>query len=587
MDEPATSPDELHLCVFEADVDAHPRAALARALNYCMSQRRTTATQKRYDGMLYGPGADEATLRAVRCPQISSVDQLVAWAGADLAPEARAHTIKSARSLLALGVHPSPPIELLLEACPESQLDSAIAAVDEPLGIAPPPWVARALDGQPEPRLALATRVQASRRRPVQWARAFARHRAQFRKDVTVEFQLDAKKIEPVREAIEMLSSSALFGLQLHAHQRSTSIEPLVDSLPEGLRLLGVSDPSRDGLLALRRCSALRSVRDLRVMSSEPVDGALDDLGLAFERLQRLDVMIFARGDASVLKRLCSSGRLGALEELRLYGSRVADADLAALAEAAPDGTLRKLELADVSLSPEGASRLGRLAAFAGVESLSVRASSDWQESAAIDFVRSCRMGSLAHFEWTDFRIAPEQARSVVTALSANASFAGLRALNLTQLSDAALYAMAASGPLARLERLELATIAASDDAMLAMLRSPWLERVRSLSISASMSEPVALAICAAPSLAQVEALQIAPRQLTASFATALRDASFARSLRRLTVFSSMATEDTAAALCHERLRAQLQRLTLTRKAFSPDAQWALKRAYGPAVNLI
>jgi hypothetical protein len=585
---PPTSPDELHLCVFESNVDAHPRAALARSLTHCMSQRLTTATQKRYDGLLYGPGADLDALRAVRCAKIASVDQLLAWAGADLSADQRAHTIKSLGQMRSHTGYATPSIELVLEACPEAALAAAIAAVDAPLGPAPPPWVARALDGLDEPRLALSTSVSASRRSPVEWTRAFTRRRAQFRRDVSVDFHLDANKLELIREAIELLSASEIHGVQLSAHHRKASIEPLVDSLPEGLRRFDVGEPSIAGMQALKRCSALRSVRDLGITTTSVLDDALDDFGVAFEQLESLRYASFAPGSVGALRRLCATGRLVALAHLRMYGSTISDADIDALAAATPASTLRTLELTHAAITAKGAAQLAADRAFSKVESLSVRPAYDQRASSmAIEFVRACQLRSLSSFEWDDFKLSPEQARSIIAEVTTNASFAQLRSLKLTQLGDAALDTLAAASPAPKLARVELSTVPVSDRALIAALRSSWLTNVRSLSLSASMTEPALLALCSSPALSGLESLQLAPRQLTARFASALREASFARSLRQLTLFSGAADDDAAAVLCDEALQTQLWRLTLTRKVFAPDARWALERAYGPALNLI
>lgn len=589
---PAAFADEgLHESALVLGADSHPRFELACDVLRAMGFKPTVTKQRRHDVILYGPSVEEATLRAINAKNAYTVEQLLHWIGADGPIERLARKLAEAVDARKRGAYARPSVEAILEAWPEESVAEAVRSVDLELAFVSNPSMRRVLRGQRDPRATLAERAKVNRAAPRDWVRTFLPHRAALRRELTLDFSAHHDRIEPLREAIELLHGCPLHGIALGQRSKpgSPSLGALVDSLPEGLRSLELSALQPNELQAFADASALRTVEQLSASSTASISGAIARFARSFEQLRTAKLLSFG-GDDEIIPALCGTNRVRSLERLKIYRSAISDAHLSMLAAACPRQSLRELDLNSVNLSPAGAATLATHPSFANVESLTLVADAKESQFGAnlLRFASECTMKSLRTLCWTSYAINAANSASFVAAVDGNPAFASLRTLTIRLVgSDAWREFERVRSPI-ELEALQLDS---SDPSVLArgdFWRSPWLSALKSLQFSGGYSSGALVTpdtMAEAPE--SLRSLSISGLPLSPVLIEALTRAPFASNLRDFSYFGADYAEGTIAALCSSPFVETLNVLALSARPISVDDQWRLRRAFGPALWLV
>jgi len=257
--------DGLHESALILGAESHPRFELACEVLRAMGYKITTTKQRRHDVLLHGPAVDPATLREINAKNAYTVEQLLRWIGADGPIDRLARKLAESIDACKRGTYARPSIEAILEAWPDESVDEAVRSVDVELAVVSNPSMRRVLRGQRDPRATLGERAKVNRAAPRDWVRAFLPQRAALRRELTLDFTAHHDRIEPLREAIELLHGCPLHGLALGQRSKpgSPSLGALVDSLPEGLHSLEFSSLQPNEFEAFTDASALRTVEHL------------------------------------------------------------------------------------------------------------------------------------------------------------------------------------------------------------------------------------------------------------------------------------------------------------------------------------
>lgn len=588
---PTAFADEgLHESALVLGADSHPRFELAQSLLQTLGYKLTYKKQRRHEVLLHSLDVDDATLRAINSKNAYTVEQLFAWVGVDAPVERRKSQLRSCVETFRQRNYVRPSIEAQLEAWPDAQLDEAIATIDVVLRDVPNPWMQRALSGERDPRTKLCSRARVSRRAPREWVSAFVHNRSAFRRELTLELHSHPERIEPLREAIELLHGCPLHGLSIiQKDGRGASAAQLVDSLPEGLRSLDLYSVREGELDAFVDASSLRSVEELRVSSSTAFDPAFAKLNRAFEQLRSVELHAFKHND-TLVQTLCATRRIGALEKLAISRVAINDAALEALCEACPNGSLRSLELSALDASDDGVARFVTDPCTRNIEHLKIDPLwvSGRTDSAAPRFARESRMSELRSLHWRNFGISKDESLAVVNAMNNNSAFARLQSLTIRLIgADAGLALARATAPIA-LGHLELDM---GDGALLAndqLWRCPWFATLDSLQISGGFygeQNPQYDAMLAA--LPRLRSLVLSMATLDVGTVRSLASARFERPLRRLSCFASNYAPGVIEALCDSALVESLSELTLSSSGINEDDRWRLRRTFGPALWLV
>jgi hypothetical protein len=583
--------DGLHASALILGAEQHPRFELACEVLRAMGYKLTTTKQRRHELVLYGPAIDDATLRAVNAKNAYTIDQLFRWIGVDGEGDRLSRMLAQSIDARKRGSYARPTIEALLEAWPSDSIEQVVRTIDVDCGLIPNPSMRRILRGQSDPRVRLYSRAKVSRAFPREWVSAFLPRRGEFRKELTLDFNAYHDRIEPLREAIELLHGCPLHGLALAQRTKpgSPSLGAVVDSLPEGLRALELSSLLHNELDAFVDASALRTVEHLSASTQTRLSPSIARFARSFEQLRSLSLSSMS-GDDALIAAVCGTGRVGSLERLKICRSAINDLHIKLLAEACPKRSLRELDLTGVMLSAEGAAMLSSHPSFANLESLTLvpdpRQGQNGED--LVRFASASALTALRSLNWECASINASNSVAFVQAIDRNPAFAKLESLALRLVGDEARRVFEGVSSPIQLATLQLhcnsSVLLARGD----FWRSPWLSSLKSLQIIGgySFGETVTPdSMAEAP--ASLRSLTFLGLAFSPALVEALSRAPFANNLRELNYFGAEYTNGAIAALCSSPLVETLHSISLAARSISADDQWRLRRAFGPALSLI
>ncbi|MFO0558689.1 MAG: hypothetical protein U0269_11800 [Polyangiales bacterium] len=583
--------DGLHESALILGAESHPRFELACEVLRAMGYKLTTTKQRRHELVVFGPAIDDATLRAIPAKNAYTVDQLFRWIGADGSGDRLSRKLAETIDARKRGSYARPTIEALLEAWPSDSIEKVVRTIDVDGSVVPNPSMRRILRGQSDPRAGLCSRVKVSRAFPREWVSAFLPRRGEFRKELTLDFNAHHDRIEPLREAIELLHGCPLHGLALgqRAKPGSPSLGAVVDSLPEGLRALELSALQPNDLEAFVDVSALRTVEHLSASAEAPISGSIAKFARSFELLRSLSLLSFS-GDDALIAALCGTGRIGSLERLKIYRSAINDPHIKLLADACPRRSLRELDLNAVMLSTEGAAMLSSHPSFENLESLTLVPDPRQGQNGEnlVRFASASALTALRSLDWKSYSITAPNSVALLSAIDRNPAFAKLESLALRLVGDEARRAFEAVSSPIKLVALQLDCNSSDLLARGDFWRSPWLSSLNSLQISGgySFGETVTPdSMAEAP--ASLRSLTFSGLAFSPALVEALSRAPFANNLRELSYFGAEYTAGAITALCTSPFVETLNAIVLSARSIGVDDQWRLRRAFGPALWLI
>jgi hypothetical protein len=562
-------------------IDGHPMGELARTALASRSLIATTAKLKRYQSVLLGPGVDPEKHRATRALEVSTVDQLVRWAGDGMQPGERRRLVDRALARAAEAKRTARPLDALLETASDEDKRRWIESAAPLKRFFSHSWSARALAGQDEIGASIVTQLTMSRRAPLDWARALVAQRRRFASDLEVAVRAQ-RDDGATREALEVLAHGPLTGLALERNS-PVGFDAYADSLPEGLRRLSLAAVSAEDVASFAARSSLRSVDALAISTRDPCMPALLALIGRLDAARSLALAVSDR-EASALKTVAASRDLRSLEALSFRGAPVTPEDFEALQRAC--GALRTVDLSDVQLTEAVARDFAASSSLSAVESVTF---ASWyrREMAAPPveaFVRALRCAGLRRFEWRGASFGP----GALYAMAGNDSFAALQALTFDNLAGGSASALIALLDRCALASLDLGAVADPSPVLRAIALSRSATTLRELSLRASVVTIDDFApLLASEGLTGLESLSLMQTEVSSEFIEQLATSPLGRSLFELTMLPSRFGAGSARALCESGLSASLSRLTIPYRGFSEDELWMLKRAFGPALELM
>lgn len=568
-------------------IEAHPRAALAHHALSARGLIATTAKMKRYQSVVLGPLAPVERHRETRSLEVYTVDQLLAWGGYGADEVVRDRWIARAMRFAEEGKAHARPLELLLDTGSDEQKQRWISLAPPMRRFTSHPWTARALAGEDEPGAALITHVSASRRAPVEWARALCAQRARFGKNLQVELRMQDDD-DLSREALELLAHAQLEGLSLFAKRPQSSYAPYAGSLPEGLRSLSLGSVTREDIASLAAQSALRSIENLSLYTGNPCALALAALLASFDQRRSLTASLH-NNEVFALQAIAEGCDLRELEALELTATEVGTEDLRALMRACASGSLRRLRLGYVTMGEAIAEEFASSSTLSGVESIVFDPKISRDDRTAIDrFTARLASAGVRRFEWKCYTRDEPRMQRALDAIANNPSFAPLETLTLDSIDPSCAPMLRALLDQRRLRSLDLSVRGEPSPLLRAIAESRSARTLRSLTLGTLYLSAEGLApLCESEALAGLESLSIAPSQLTVAMVEQFAKSPMARSLCELSIFSSQFAAGVIRALCDSGLDSTLARLTIAYRYFGPEELWELKRTFGAALQLV